>query len=367
MSGGVYQIRNLINNNIYVGSAVNFKRRWSEHKKILKLNSHHSPYLQNSWNKHGKRSFVFEILEEISQEELLLSREQFFIDNLKPKYNICKIAGNSLGYKFTKEQKLKMRGEKSIHSKLTEKQVLEIRELYKNKIKNQYELAEKYNVTRATIQAVVRGRSWNFLSFENIKRDINENHPRAKLNWEQVKEIRDLYKTGKFNMKELSDKYLVCFGAISDIIRNINWFDPNYEISKRKRIDSRATLNWEQIKKVRDLYRVGNFTQKEIAEKFNISRGYIQRVLENKNKYDKLYIYVKKTNLQNGENNPRAKLTWEQVKEIRNLYKTGNYFRKDLAEKFNVSEGCVQDIVKNRNWFDSNYVYEKRTKKHWRQ
>lgn len=37
-----------------------------------------------------------------------MAREQYYLDKLKPKYNILKIAGSSLGYKHTSITKAKM-------------------------------------------------------------------------------------------------------------------------------------------------------------------------------------------------------------------------------------------------------------------
>lgn len=111
---GVYQIENIINNKKYVGSAVNFYKRYHEHINNLLYNKHHSIRLQRSYNKHGKESFIFSIIE-LCSIELLLIREQYWMDFHKsylPEfgYNISKIAGNSfLGRKHSEEAKEKMR------------------------------------------------------------------------------------------------------------------------------------------------------------------------------------------------------------------------------------------------------------------
>jgi hypothetical protein len=39
----------------------------------------------------------------------LLEREQYYLDNLRPEYNIVKTAGSTLGYKHTEESLEKMR------------------------------------------------------------------------------------------------------------------------------------------------------------------------------------------------------------------------------------------------------------------
>ena len=51
-----------------------------------------------------------------------------------------------------------------------------------------------------------------------------------------------------------------------------------------------------------------------------------------------------------GEKNPAAKLTEEKVKEIRNLYKTGNFTLKNLSSKFGVHFGIIGDIVNYKLW-----------------
>ncbi len=63
IKSGIYRIRNLINNKSYIGSAVNFKRRWNYHKQDLIACRHHSKYLQNAWNKYGEAAFEFKVME----------------------------------------------------------------------------------------------------------------------------------------------------------------------------------------------------------------------------------------------------------------------------------------------------------------
>jgi group I intron endonuclease len=67
---GIYRILNLNTSKSYVGSAVDIKKRWSGHLLELRKNVHHSPKLQNSWNKHGKDAFRFEVLQECEEDRL---------------------------------------------------------------------------------------------------------------------------------------------------------------------------------------------------------------------------------------------------------------------------------------------------------
>ena len=105
---GIYRIRNLINNKFYIGSAVNLNKRKNQHFHYLRNNIHHNKPLQNSFNKHKEENFIFEIMCYCYKEDLI-TNEQFYIDKYKPHYNICKIAGSSLGRKPTEETILKMK------------------------------------------------------------------------------------------------------------------------------------------------------------------------------------------------------------------------------------------------------------------
>lgn len=109
MQSGIYIIRNIISGDFYIGSSINIKRRFYEHKTALTNNKHHSIILQRAWNKYGKDSFRFEELELIDNQHIIC-REQFYLDSLKPVYNICNIAGkgntNKRSLEFIEKMKL---------------------------------------------------------------------------------------------------------------------------------------------------------------------------------------------------------------------------------------------------------------------
>jgi len=96
--GGTYQIRNVLNGKLYIGSAKNFQNRWMCHQNALRKQKHHSIKLQRAWNKHGEEAFVFEVISrlpsEMSYHERLV-QEQLLLDALKPHkvgYNISGLA-----------------------------------------------------------------------------------------------------------------------------------------------------------------------------------------------------------------------------------------------------------------------------------
>ena len=82
----VYKITNTATGDFYIGSSKDVKQRWRNHKKP----SVHKRYLNNpmylDMQKYGVDNFVFEILEEV-EEDKLKETEQQFIELLKPTYN----------------------------------------------------------------------------------------------------------------------------------------------------------------------------------------------------------------------------------------------------------------------------------------
>jgi len=115
MSSGVYQITNTSNGNFYVGSSVNIYKRWKDHSRSLNRGNHHSDYLQNAWNKYGEENFKFEIIEEVLDKSKLIEREQYYLDTLKPEYNICPQAGkNTSGAAFYKNKEYQKRKNEAI-------------------------------------------------------------------------------------------------------------------------------------------------------------------------------------------------------------------------------------------------------------
>ena len=84
---GIYIITNSINGKRYIGSSNCIRKRLWKHRSLLRHNKHENPYLQNAWNKYGEDNFTYSVLEEC-EIQVLLEREQYYIDTLTPEYNI---------------------------------------------------------------------------------------------------------------------------------------------------------------------------------------------------------------------------------------------------------------------------------------
>lgn len=79
MTQGIYKIINLINNKFYVGSAVNLKRRKTQHFSKLRTGKHRNTHLQAAWNKHGEQAFVFVVVQEVPIDANLLAAENAWL------------------------------------------------------------------------------------------------------------------------------------------------------------------------------------------------------------------------------------------------------------------------------------------------
>lgn len=94
---------NKINGKRYVGSALDLRNRFRNYfNTSYILDRADSMLIYKALLTHGFENFILEILE-YCEPSVLIEREQYYIDLLKPEYNILKIAGSRLGSKHTLE------------------------------------------------------------------------------------------------------------------------------------------------------------------------------------------------------------------------------------------------------------------------
>lgn len=108
INSGIYSIFCISNNKYYIGQAIDIEKRIKAHINKLKANTHHSPYLQNTFNMYGEKDFIFEVVEYCNIEELD-TKEQHYIkmyNSLNPNGFNCTIGGNGIrGFVFSEETK----------------------------------------------------------------------------------------------------------------------------------------------------------------------------------------------------------------------------------------------------------------------
>ena len=104
---GIYEIRNVTNGKRYVGSAMDFAKRWREHLNALQRSAHHCLPLQRAWCLYGPGAFHFNKLIACSKDNLIMY-EQAAIDALAPEYNVAPRAGSQLGCRHSEATRRRM-------------------------------------------------------------------------------------------------------------------------------------------------------------------------------------------------------------------------------------------------------------------
>jgi hypothetical protein len=103
---GVYMWVNSVNGKRYVGSSSDLQKRFSAYYSVAYLTKYNTTKIHRALLKYGYSVFSLHILEYCSPNVLIL-REQYYIDLYKPEYNILKIAGSSKGLVVSEEWKQK--------------------------------------------------------------------------------------------------------------------------------------------------------------------------------------------------------------------------------------------------------------------
>ena len=108
---GVYRWTNKITGASYIGSSTDLTRRLRDYfsKKFLEkeaLKNHSIIY--RALLKYDYSNFTLEIIEYCDRTDTI-KREQYYLDLFKPEYNICFVAGSSLGRITNDETRLKLR------------------------------------------------------------------------------------------------------------------------------------------------------------------------------------------------------------------------------------------------------------------
>lgn len=231
-SKGIYQIRNIKNEFVYIGQThESFNRRFLLHNFLLRNNKHDNINLQADYNKFGKECFVFETLKVINGDENLDELEKEYIRlarNVNKCYNISDGGKGAtgvpmteenrrfhaehnriinLGKKASQETKFKMsqshrknppskeqleymkkrkeenylNGAQTKANKITANEAKEIKIALMNNISYD-KLSMEYKVSRSNINAIRSNRSWTFVEVEGWDEycKANKNNSRAR-------------------------------------------------------------------------------------------------------------------------------------------------------------------------------------------
>jgi len=290
---GIYKISSLIDNRIYVGSAVNIDKRKYVHFHTLRNNKHKNAKLQNFYNKYGENNLKFEVIE-YCNKDTLIEREQHYIDTLLPVFNIAKTAGSNLGIKFTGQALENMRDS---HPGYT---------IYQYDLEGRYiqswnrpsEIANVYKCSRTGINKCCTGRFasyigylWSYNKLEKLEPYVN---PRSSPVYQYDKD--GLLITCYTSNLEASEKLGVVPNFISKVCMDDRGTVNGFYITKKLYSPEEIMIRNDKRKVyVFDLNQnmiYDSYHREDISIKFDISLGSIARHLNSKKDkpFKKLYF-----------------------------------------------------------------------------
>ena len=249
---GIYAIKNLINNKVYIGqTGENFLRRYLHHDWKLRNNSHDNEHLQRAFNKYGSDNFVFEIVEIVDNSEELNELEIFYIDKYR-ELNICynmlgggggrrgysmkestkeKIGAKNrehmLGRKHSEETKMKMTlartNQPYTRHKITTVITENIAKIIKEKLvkgETPKQIAIDLNIDYKIVNNILASDAWYNVEVNGWEEFQATRKRLKKSSLEEQKEIYNLYING-MSKEELAEKYDKGIKAIEKNIRKI--------------------------------------------------------------------------------------------------------------------------------------------------
>lgn len=234
---GIYVITNKINGYAYIGQSTDIDKRWYNHKSVYKNKSAHEYNypLYKDMRKFGIDNFDIKIIEKVENKDLLLKKEHYWINLLKPKYN------QTIGISY-----------QCVEESLNLEQVREIQDLLmSDKNVSHVKLSKIYNVHKDTIRDINVGRTWH---------DDNLNYPLHKSKFYYGNEKNYCIDCGK----EISYNSLRCSSCYFEYVGK--------KIPRISRDELKSLIRNNNFKQIGKLYGVSDNAVRKWCDKYNLPR-----------------------------------------------------------------------------------------------
>lgn len=335
----IYIIKNDINNKVYIGQTANPKQRWEQYCSSVK----HKPNAQvitKAMKKYGIEHFTMSILEQdvVNYDE----REKYWIqkyNSLVPNgYNIA-IGGDGTGV-----------GINNPNAKIKSEDVLDelIDEIIQNILPFD-SLSKKYNISSSQISDINNGKAYY---------NPELNYPLRNTRYDEEK-IKQLTYSLKYeldkSLKQIAEEYDIDLSYLHDINQGRAWKRDYLKYPLRLGKMKRAEIIFPKIK---ELLINSELSQKEIAQKFNVSQSAVSEINNGKKGYDKNLNYPLRKNYK--RKSKETTLSPDIIDEICNKILNDTMSLKEISKLFEVSYSTIQNInsgkiVKYRN--EKKYKY----------
>lgn len=261
----IYVIQNKLDLRVYIGQTVNPRRRWCDHKWLAKNKP--EQYIHRAMIKYGIENFVFQIIDRTEDGYKIDDIETDWINWFKSRdknfgYNIAP-GGDSPWNRGLPTEQQPMYGKKQ-----SEYQKQRMSEIHTGVKRGPHTEEWKKNMSD-----IMTGRIFT----EDCKNKISETAKNRIFSEEEKQRLRTL-RSGTTLTQNHKDK-----------ISNALIGNKRPEISRRKQSITKrgannnlAKLNWEVVLSIRKDYDTGLFTQKQLADKYNISDSNICNIVNYK-------------------------------------------------------------------------------------
>lgn len=220
---GIYMITHNVGGEYYIGQSKNIFSRWSEHFRHAEANKSNS-ILYKAIKKYGITAFSFKILELCNENELD-EKEKFYIALYEStKYFNYNIQEGGVGGSSP--------GSKNHNSKLTEDEVYDIRESYKN-LETKQATFDRYKnkVSKNTFADVWTGKTWQHVHMdvydEETKLKQRNNYDKVRSHkWMQKLSDEDILKIRLLRKKKFKPQhvYVQYYSHINRSTFNDIWY-----------------------------------------------------------------------------------------------------------------------------------------------
>lgn len=270
---GVYKIKCSQENIVYIGSSIDINRRWNQHIRALNSNKHYNTSLQLAWDAYGSDSFIFNVLEETSIQNLI-TREQYYIDSIGIAncYNTASIASNPLANPKILSKSLASKQKSG--SCITENIIISIKELCRDTELTDIEIAKIVGTNNDTVSNIRTGKTWKNIDVEGFK------PYKKQLSVDDVIQIKNLFKNTSITDVEIARLFNVSRGTINHIRLGNTWINvqvPGFTPSKRRVSSKKPTkepyhkLSESEVLIIKKILEDKSLTVKELATKFKVS------------------------------------------------------------------------------------------------
>ena len=208
---GIYCIKNIINNKVYIGKSKNIYNRIANHIQLLNnFSKNENRHLLNAWNKYGSDAFEYFVIEYLElDEQLLKSRELYWI-------NAYNSTDRTIGYNLRKDSSTKM----IVHDET--KKLLSIANSKENNPNygNKWTDKMKKNLSEKLKAQFKNGRvntTEQALNGVHIREKLFKEHPELKIQMiEKVRSKNTKYKIYQYNKN--TNELIRIWDKMNDII-----------------------------------------------------------------------------------------------------------------------------------------------------